>query len=465
MGRPQSLPKASTTLPYELQCVLLQRIPFLWVHAPTAYYLMKIKRISIDLDNTRSRWSVLGVSILYQDGEQSDAYPGANWPPQANIMTPILCLGLFAFNHQILHKQQDLIHGGIDTPEGSLLKKCSNLIRDAHPSRNRSKWVKNVFPYPSESIQRSILQDLLVIEGSDNLRTARLSPSILKPSDIFIQKQGENLSPSSFCEWMATCGLAIGAGAYSAQSRQEKFSLDQRNKQAGFIAGAILDPDNPYTDRNRQVLDSLKHGQILNNGSNDSGMKDVVEDLLGDLRKMPSKKGYCGRFVCTNTTIEQLGASSWMENSILRILAKGTQEILNNQSKRVECWRIFIIQDNNLLANESHIVHLYATMEENRHIGIKPAAYLAAAIPPNFPYQYADFYCVPNHTAFVSLTPHYILAKFRSSVKYDRAVVDYVSEMSDLFIQAAQDNNTNFAFEWQGGRIDELQEQVLELKC
>ena len=253
------------------------------------------------------------------------------------------------------------------------------------------------------------------------------------------------------------------ADAWEASWPAPENLFDTSSSMSGLISGAMFDLSNTRHTRNRQIEQSLRGHDLhrLHMLARD-GLNDVVDELIIDLERHNLPKVNAFRFVCTNTTVEQLGSKSWESERALRRLVSETGRLLSAKSGRFTCTRVFIIRQPSKLLKDGAFESFYNTLEENRRIGVEVIIFLAKFLPPICSYRYSDFYCLSRRFAFVSVTPVYLLRKFRvDGPSTDKVVVDHYTHIGDYFIETADNVNDPFAVRWVGG-IQQLLRADLE---
>ncbi len=231
------------------------------------------------------------------------------------------------------------------------------------------------------------------------------------------------------------------------------------------ITGSFFDPSNHplRVDRNLRIiaaLSALQRSDLFTLSR--LGLDDVVDDLLRDLEKMIEARTGAMRFVCTNTTIEQLEPASWASDRALRRLMLRSADLLAKKPRRLTVHRVFIVQNPKALLDARRFTPFYDTLEENRLAGIDPILFLAAKMPNGCPYSYSDFYCIPDRSVFISVPPAYLLTKV-TCIGRQRDIVAYYSEISELLLADADDSNVGHACRWSGGARERLQALLAEL--
>jgi len=243
-----------------------------------------------------------------------------------------------------------------------------------------------------------------------------------------------------------------------------QLSLDVTSRVTGLITGSFSDPSNEFSQRNRRLLEYFKAQDASElRGLAFQGLHDVVEALLGDLEHQIAERSRASRFICTNSTVEQLGISSWNEDNAIRRLVTGSRSALVRSGVHLECWRVFIVQNPSDLRGPLKLSLFYSALEENRAIGIHPAVFSAHALPPGYSYRYADFYCIPDRLVFVSVVPVYLLTKFDRSDQ-DRPVLNYYSELCEHLIESCRWGPDECGFVWQGGIQEDLSDRLKALR-
>jgi hypothetical protein len=241
--------------------------------------------------------------------------------------------------------------------------------------------------------------------------------------------------------------------------------FDISSRITALITASFWQENNGFYRRNIETEKALYGGEasavnMLSRG----GLSIVVEELIADLSHASGGKSAPERFVCTNTTIEALGIRSWVEEAALRRLVDGTASAMK-MSTKLECWRVFLLRNPLALTESDKLVYLYAIMEENRKIGIRPVLTCYNYLPTNFSNAFSDFYCIPGKKVFVSTTPYYMLSKFSMPNSYDRCIVDYFTELSEHLIYSANNNNCESCRYWPGGTMGDLRECVEQLSA
>lgn len=231
--------------------------------------------------------------------------------------------------------------------------------------------------------------------------------------------------------------------------------LDFSTKLMGTLTGSFFDNSNPRAERNRnirQLLQSKRSSELRTSAR--VGLTDVVNELLIDLERQAGNRVTQLRFVCTNTTVEQLGITNWEEEYAIRRLMLGTQKIIINKPVTLDCYRIFIIRAPKFLTASERLAILRNTLEENRMFGVRTILCHASTLPCECPYSYSDLYCVPGRLAFISVVPIYLLSKFQRDNFSDRSeieMVDYFSHFCEQLISDAQQPNKTRCQFWKGG--------------
>jgi len=250
-------------------------------------------------------------------------------------------------------------------------------------------------------------------------------------------------------------------------SLKSKFELDyvfskqfpSDSRLQGEISGSFWEKSNRFFLLNRQIKQAIILGESIG-GLSEKSFHYAAKSLLNGISYSLSNRKL--KFVSTNTMIDDIGITYWLESPPARMLVRETRSILQN-TKNLEAWRIFVINRKDVFLNMEKTAILFSMLEENRYMGLRVGVFLSGYLPERFTFHFADYYCVPKSKVLISTTPYYFLTSFSANNEYDRHIVTEYSDLSNYLTDCAMNNNAIFAFEWRGGSISHLNELVSNL--
>lgn len=421
----------------------------------------------LSLNKTEFRSPLLGSTLHCSRGRlpQFEASLGTfTWSPAVRALC-VLLLGSVLYEHR-KEGEGAFVLGG---DAGSLAASLDYAIS------KQPAWLLEMFGTDAEGL--SILRRLLIRNNPERKRSGpvqiTLNPKVFNPHDIGIFLNNQPVREPSillamleklqrqFDDRKDRSGSAAPASNQTSLLGPELHQLSDASPLSLNISQSFFDLSNPYRHYNKNIFQSLvDNGADRFSELSTKGLDRVVDELLHDLAKRPSSRRR--RFICTNTTVEALGPSTWHSQHSLRKLASGTRSLLANEY-HTECWRLFVLRDPSAIAKKHSLAHFHATLEDNRAMGVYTAVCSASALEEYIDYHYSDCYCVPGETTFISVTPSYLLSKFESKHTDHKSVVSRYSNCLDDIVLKSTDKNFDGAFFWLGGSSAKLKEKMKQL--
>ena len=157
-----------------------------------------------------------------------------------------------------------------------------------------------------------------------------------------------------------------------------------------------------------------------------------------------------------------MGIDRWRRDAVFVMMRQVMSDILSKSNVKLDCWRVFIIQDPSRLCSPDIFPVFHRVLNENAYdVGAQTAVHIESALPDDFPPEYADCHCVIGVMAFASTTPRFALAPF--SWQDSREMVRRYSQFVESLVENALNPNCPAAFVWKGGTPDVLEDRLYQM--